>query len=140
MCGITITSILSPSFFLSFFSFFWAEEAHIFRVSYSILAHKPMIFTLLFISRQAEHANFDLVASCIGFKFNPTNQLERWTSGLWRAFIAQIMWLRSYNFVHLPLVGRKLIKNRNKHKNKLLNVTYSKIHYIFQPMPNTMLL
>ena len=63
-----------------FFFFFLAEEAHIFRVSYSILAHKPMIFTLLFLSRQVEHASFDLVASCIKFKFNPANQLERWTS------------------------------------------------------------
>ena len=74
-----ITDIGSIAFVLVFFFFFFfkAEVAYIFRLSYSILAHNPMIFTLLFLSRQAEHANFDLVASYIEFKFNPPNQLER---------------------------------------------------------------
>ena len=98
-----------------FFFFFWAKEPPIFRVSNSIFAHKPMIFTLLFLSRQPFHAQFDSVASCIEFKFNLANQLERWTSDLWRIFIAQISWHRSYIFVHLPLVGRNLLINRNKH-------------------------
>ena len=76
--GITdIGSIAFVLFFFFFFFFFKAEVAYIFRLSYSILAHNPMIFTLLFLSRQAEHANFDLVASYIEFKFNPANQLER---------------------------------------------------------------
>ena len=70
------TDIGSIAFVIGNF-FFGAKEPPIFRVSYSIFAHKPMIFTLLFLSRQPFHAQFDSVASCIEFKFNLANQLER---------------------------------------------------------------